>query len=261
MEADNSNVRIAVLIDADNTSHKYAEALLDEVAKYGNPTVLRAYGDWSSEHLKGWRRQLNLRGIRPIHQVAWTTGKNSTDFVLVIDAMDLLYSGNVEAFALVASDSDYTGLAQRLRESGKKVYGFGRKTTAAALQNSCDEFIQLEVLGEDNEDDSSDAEEAPKINLQSALTRAVNARADDNGWVPVSLLGQQVKRTHPSFDARNFGEDGERPPTFTQLVESQGYLETQRDGGQVKVRLKGQSPARKTAARKSPAKKAAPKRE
>lgn len=235
--SDAGSDRIAVLIDADNTSHKYAEALLDEVAKYGNPTIMRAYGDWADDHLKGWQRQLNLRGIRPIHQVAWSKGKNATDFALVIDAMDILYGGNVEAFALVASDSDYTGLAQRLREAGKRVYGFGRQSTAAALQNSCDEFIQLEVLGEGNEvesPDDEDGESAPTINLQSALTRAVNATADDEGWARLGALGQHIKRTHPSFDSRQFGQ-----PRLTELVAAQPYLETSGTANHLKVRLKG----------------------
>lgn len=251
MESETSNDRIAVLIDADNTSYRYAEALLDEVAKYGNPTIMRAYGDWSSDHLKGWQRQLNLRGIRPIHQVAWTKGKNATDFALVIDAMDILYGGNVEAFALVASDSDYTGLAQRLREAGKLVYGFGRQKTPAALQNSCDEFIQLEVLGEGSDPEPAEdpGEGAPTINLQSALTRAVNAKADDEGWARLGALGQHLKRTHPSFDPRQFGQ-----PRLTELVAAQPYLESTGSGNEVKVRLK-----RKPGARKAPAKKAATK--
>ena len=144
-----SSVRIAVLIDADNTSPKYAEALLEELAKYGTPTIKRAYGDFSSQRLSGWTRELNARAIRAIHQNAFTVGKNSTDSALIIDAMDLLYAGNVEAFALVSSDSDFTGLALRLRESGKIVYGLGRQRTPQSLQNACDRFIALEVLGEE----------------------------------------------------------------------------------------------------------------
>ncbi|HET6939408.1 MAG TPA: NYN domain-containing protein, partial [Nocardioides sp.] len=123
------NVRIAVLIDADNTSKSDAAALMGEVAKYGVPTVRRAYGDWTSNRLSGWKDQLNRHAIQPVQQFAYTTGKNSTDFALVIDAMDLLYSGNVDAFAIVSSDSDFTRLVTRLRESGKTVYGFGGRKT------------------------------------------------------------------------------------------------------------------------------------
>ena len=152
MDTDSSAVRIAVLIDADNTSPKYAEAILDELAKFGTPTIKRAYGDFSSNRLSGWTRELNTRAIRAIHQNAFTTGKNATDSALIIDAMDLLYADNVEAFAIVSSDSDFTSLALRLRESGKVVYGLGRQRTAISLQNACDRFIMLEVLGDDRDD-------------------------------------------------------------------------------------------------------------
>lgn len=120
------NVRIAVLIDADNTSHRHAEALLEEVAKYGVPTVKRAYGDWTDNHLSGWLSHLPKHGIQPMLQIANIKGKNSTDSALIIDAMDLLYSGNVDAFALVSSDSDFTSLAIRLRGSGRTVFEIGR---------------------------------------------------------------------------------------------------------------------------------------
>ena len=146
MDTDSSAVRIAVLIDADNTSPKYAEAILDELAKYGTPTIKRAYGDFSSPRLGGWTRELNARAIRAMHQNAFTTGKNSTDSALIIDAMDLLYAGNVEAFAIVSSDSDFTSLAIRLVEAGKTVYGLGRKKTPASLQNASTKFIGLELL-------------------------------------------------------------------------------------------------------------------
>ena len=238
-----SNVRIAVLIDADNTSPKYAEALLDELAKYGTPTIKRAYGDFSSPRLGGWTRELNARAIRAIHQNAFTTGKNSTDSALIIDAMDLLYASNVEAFALVSSDSDFTGLALRLRESGKTVFGLGRKRTPQSLQNACDRFIPLEVLGEESTDEPADevadestdeADESPRINLQSALTKAVNATADDEGWTSVSAIGNHLSRTQASFDPRSWGH-----AKLSTLVAAQGYLETQTEGRQTMVRLKG----------------------
>ena len=247
-----SNVRIAVLIDADNTSPKYAEALLEELAKYGTPTIKRAYGDFSSPRLGGWTRELNARAIRAIHQNAFTTGKNSTDSALIIDAMDLLYASNVEAFALVSSDSDFTGLALRLRESGKTVFGLGRKRTPQSLQNACDRFIPLEVLGEESTDEPADevadestdeADESPRINLQSALTKAVNATADDEGWTSVSAIGNHLSRTQASFDPRSWGH-----AKLSTLVAAQGYLETQAEGRQTMVRLKG---TRKAGAGKS----------
>ena len=261
-----SSVRIAVLIDADNTSPKYAEALLEELAKYGTPTIKRAYGDFSSQRLSGWTRELNARAIRAIHQNAFTVGKNSTDSALIIDAMDLLYAGNVEAFALVSSDSDFTGLALRLRESGKVVYGLGRQRTPQSLQNACDRFIALEVLGEDSgASDSAEsssaaaapaagspaeeldgADEGPQLNLESALTRAVNATADDEGWSSVSAIGNHLSRTQASFDPRNFGH-----AKLSSLVSAQPYLESITEGRQILVRLKG-TPA-KGAADKAPA--------
>lgn len=269
MEPDTSNVRIAVLIDADNTSPKYAEALLDELAKYGTPTIKRAYGDWTSPRLSGWTRELNLRAIRGMHQNAFTSGKNSTDSALIIDAMDLLYAGNVEAFALVTSDSDFTSLALRLRESGKVVYGLGRKRTPVSLQNACDKFIPLEVLGEADAESDGDAEtdpdagtdaeaevEAPTINLQSALSKAVNATADDDGWAGLGDVGSHLSRTQAGFDPRTFGH-----AKLSSLVDAQPYLETEVDGFTRKVRLKGQQGStRKAPAKKAPAKKSAAKK-
>ena len=260
-----NDVRIAVLIDADNTSPKYAEALLDELAKYGTPTIKRAYGDWSSPRLGGWTRQLNAHAIRGMHQNAFTTGKNSTDSALIIDAMDLLYAGNVEAFAIVSSDSDFTRLAHRLREAGKVVYGLGRDGTPQSLQNAVDQFIVLEVLGEtpaeeEPEDDESVVESAPRLNLQSALTKAVNATADDDGWSSLSALGSHISRSHPSFDTRNFGH-----AKLSSLVADQAYLETRTEGKSLWVAVKGQHSATKKTAKKAAkktaktAKKAAPK--
>ena len=143
-----SNERLAVLIDADNTSPKHIGALLDELVSYGVATVKRAYGDWTTPQLNGWKSVLNQHAIVPVQQFAYTTGKNSTDSTLIIDAMDLLYSGNLDAFALVSSDSDFTRLATRLRESGKTVYGLGLRKTPASLVAACDRFIYLEVLGQ-----------------------------------------------------------------------------------------------------------------
>ncbi len=260
-----SSDRIAVLIDADNTSHRYAEALLDEIAKYGNATIKRAYGDWSSSHLTGWSKELNARAIRGMHQAAFTRGKNSTDSALIIDAMDLLYAGNVEAFALVTSDSDFTSLALRLRESGKIVYGLGGAKTPASLQNACDKFIKLEVLGEvelepepvapepeARRDPEPEPVPAPEINLQSALTKAINAVADDDDWARLSTIGDHLRRTHPSFDPRTYGHS-----RLGSLVEAQPYLETATVGNHLNVRLKGKN---RTAPRKAAAKKTASKK-
>lgn len=265
MESTGGADRIAVMIDADNTRPSFANEVLSEVAKYGNPTIRRVYGDWTNSHLSQWSRKLNSLGLRAMHQNAYTTGKNSTDLALVIDAMDLLYDGNVEAFALVTSDSDFTSLAHRLRESGKTVYVLGEKKAPESLRNACDKFIDLAVVtgahDEDEEDDGDDErdvdspEEAPSINLQSALTRAINAVSDDDGWALLPTLGNQLIRTHPSFDARNFAGPGARLST---LVVAQPYLETSGSGNALRVRLKGRQPATKQPAAKQPATKQAP---
>lgn len=260
MDTDSSAVRIAVLFDADNVSPRHAEDILDELAKYGAPTIKRAYGDFSSQRLHGWTRELNARAIRAIHQNAFTTGKNSTDSALIIDAMDLLYAGNVEAFAIVSSDSDFTGLVLRLRESGKTVYCLGRKRTPESLQNACDKFIQLEVLGAEGEaeeaaDSDSDTEETPKINLQSALTKAVNATSDDQGWSSLSALGSHLARSHPSFDPRTFGY-----PKLSSLVTDQPWLQTRSEASGLQVALKGGSAGRRAATKKTVTKKAAAKK-
>ena len=248
MDTDLSGVRIAVLIDADNSSAKYAEPILDELAKYGTPTIKRAYGDFSSSHLQGWTRELNRRGIKPVHTIAYTTGKNSTDSALIIDAMDLLYAGNVEAFAIVSSDSDYTSLALRLREAGKTVYGLGQKKTPVSLQNACDRFILLEVLGSeadggaDAQPDTGTGEPAGQLNLQSVLTKAVNATADDDGWAPLGAIGHHLARSHPTWDPREFGHG-----KLSSLVDEQPYLQTRSTGNHLEVALKRKAPATKAA--------------
>jgi uncharacterized protein (TIGR00288 family) len=251
VDTDSSAVRIAVLFDADNTSPKYAEAVLEELARYGTPTIKRAYGDFSSQRLAGWSRELNTRAIRAMHQNAFTTGKNSTDSALIIDAMDLLYAGNVEAFAIVSSDSDFTSLAVRLRESGKTVYGLGRRRTPVSLQNACDKFIALEVLGSesgssigDDLERSADQSEddAPHLNLQSVLTKAVNATADDDGWTTLGAIGNHLARSYPSFDTRTYGHT-----KLGSLVSDQPYLETRPAGNHLEVALKQQRKSAKKA--------------
>lgn len=268
MDSENpSRNRIAVLIDVDNIPAKYAEAIFEELAAYGTATVKRAYGDYTQARLAPWTRAFNVHAIKPMQQPAYTTGKNSSDSALIIDAMDLLYADNVEAFAIVSSDSDFTGLAVRLKESGKTVYGLGGRQTPVSLRNACNRFIQLELLASDAASDSAAAEPAstppsppsrgrattkasasvptdaapaqpemedpPAINLQSALTKAVNATADDTGWARLSDLGSYLTRTHPSFDTRTYGH-----PKLSPLVQAQRFLTTERRGGHLRVRVK-----------------------
>lgn len=259
-----ADLRIAVLIDADNVSHLYAGPLLEELAKFGRTTVKRAYGDWSGESLKGWKDKLNKHAISPEHTFAYTRGKNSTDSALIIDAMDLLYSGNVDGFAIVSSDSDFTRLASRLRESGKTVYGVGRERTPRALQEACDQFLLLELLGTADAapaDEAGEAEDAPDLpNLQSLLTRAVNNAAGEDGWANLSSLGTNLRRLFSAFEPKRYGFD-----TLLPLVEAQPFLTIDKE--RQRVGLKGQvtsttpvankAPATKTPAKKAPAKKAA----
>ena len=219
MDANGSTDRIAVLIDAENTRAAYADEVLSEVAKYGNPTIKRVYGDWTNSHLTPWARRLNSLGLRAMHQNAFTKSKNSSDLALVIDAMDLLYDDNVEAFALVTSDSDFTSLAHRLRESGKTVYVLGENKAPDALKNACDKFIDLEVVQDEKK---TDGDELPD--------------EDDEGWATLAALGNQLTRTYPSFDARSFGNSGTR---LSALVTDQPYLETSGSGNAMRVRRKG----------------------
>jgi hypothetical protein len=250
------NVRIAVLIDADNTSPKHAEALLEEVAKYGVPTVKRAYGDWTNSHLNGWRSELPKYAVQPMLQIANTTGKNSTDSALIIDAMDLLYSGNVDAFALVSSDSDFTSLAIRLRGSGRTVYGMGLRKTPQSLRQAVDRFIFLEDLhdggaAEEPAAPVEDAEPRRIPDLQRLLERAVNGTAHDDGWASLSSMANHVTRVEPSFSVKDYGAS-----KLVDLVRAQDYLEVEQpDSGSVRVRLRSNSTAKKTTARKATAKK------
>ncbi|KRC51440.1 MULTISPECIES: NYN domain-containing protein [unclassified Nocardioides] len=259
-----TDTRLAVLIDADNTSHRYVADLLVELAKYGRPTVKRAYGDFTSEGLRNWKTKLNRHAISPVQTFAYTTGKNSTDSALIIDAMDLLYSGNVDAFTIVSSDSDFTRLATRLRESGTTVYAVGRSNTPAAFQEAVDQFIRLELLDSAPEDASPQEEpepagDAPVLpNLQSLLTRGVNNASGDDGWVSLGALGNYLRTAYPSFDTRSYGF-----AKLVDLVQAQGFLTTEGSGNAVRVSVKGRPVAKKAApqvATKATTKKAAAKK-
>jgi len=248
------NVRIAVLIDADNTSPKHAEALLEEVAKYGVPTVKRAYGDWTDSHLSGWLAVLPKHGIQPMLQIANIKGKNSSDSALIIDAMDLLYSGNVDAFALVSSDSDFTSLAIRVRGSGRPVWGMGLRKTPEALRQAVDRFIFLEDLQDTGADEGGAAEdtEARRIpDLRRLLERAVAGTAHDDGWASLSSIANHVTRVEPSFSVKDYGAS-----KLVDLVRAQSYLDVEQpDTGAVLVRLRASGAGKRTA-KKAPAKKA-----
>jgi len=214
-----NTARLAVLIDADNAQASITEGLLAEVAKYGTAHVKRAYGDWTAPNLRGWKDQLLAQSIQPIQQFAYTTGKNATDAAMVIDAMDLLYSGRFDGFCIVSSDSDFTRLAARLRESGMTVYGFGERKTPKPFVAACDKFVYIENLRFADADEASGALGAkpaqPKpataaqlkgdAALVSLLRNAVEAASDDDGWAPLSSVGNIITNQRPDFDSRSYG--------------------------------------------------------
>ena len=263
MTTEPATVRLAVLIDADNVSSSHAAALLAELARYGAPTVKRAYGDWTTSQLGGWKGELARHAIQPVQQFANTVGKNSTDSALIIDAMDLLYSGNLDAFAIVSSDSDFTRLATRLRESGKTVIGLGRRRTPRSLVAACDRFIYLEVLGKEpaeaakatgEPDGEPDEEAAPLPDLRRILVAAIDSTSHDDGWASLSAVGSHISANNPSFDSRNYGF-----PKLLELVRAQDYVDVEQEPDRpVRVRLRpARSAARKRPPRKTAAKKKA----
>jgi uncharacterized LabA/DUF88 family protein len=206
--ATENTARLAVLIDADNARASVVEALLAEIAKYGTAHVKRAYGDWTGTSLKSWKDTLLTQSIQPIQQFAYTTGKNSTDAAMVIDGMDLLYSGRFDGFCIVSSDSDFTRLAARIRESGMTVYGFGERKTPKPFVAACDKFIYIENLLHPEPADapkSSATTLKSETALMSQLRNAVEAASDDEGWAPLSNVGHIITQQSPDFDSRNWG--------------------------------------------------------
>ncbi|CCH28634.1 NYN domain-containing protein [Actinosynnema sp. NPDC047251] len=218
MVSGNENAaKLAVLIDADNARPTIAEALLAEVAKYGTAHVKRAYGDWTGTSLKGWKDRLLAQSIQPVQQFAYVTGKNATDAAMVIDAMDLLYTGRFDGFCIVSSDSDFTRLASRLRESGLTVYGFGERKTPKPFVAACDKFVYIENLAHpDSGVVAADAALSPPQRtpaeqlvgdkaLVSQLANAVEAASDDDGWAALGSVGNIITKQHPDFDSRTYG--------------------------------------------------------
>jgi uncharacterized LabA/DUF88 family protein len=217
--------KLAVLIDADNANADLIESLLKEVAKYGTAHVKRIYGDWTSPQLGKWKDKLNKFAIQPMQQFRYTVGKNATDSALIIDAMDLLYTQNFDGFCIVSSDSDFTRLASRIRESGLVVYGFGEKKTPAAFISACDKFIYTEILRQapesssvelaDGKPEKANAQASPESKnsrklksneeLVNLLRDAYEAVDDEEGWAHLGTFGAQLTKLSPSFDARIYG--------------------------------------------------------
>ena len=227
MDRDN---KIAVLVDAENVSEKYAQDLLDEVTNYGIPTYKRIYGDWTNPQLSSWKNSLLTYSFTPIQQYSYTSGKNSSDSAMIIDAMDILYSGKVTGCCLVTSDSDFTRLAMRLREAGMLVIGMGEKKTPQPFIKACEKFIYLEVLknaeekaeekadvksdkGEKDEDKKEKkAAEKPAVSsvvplkkVRAAIRDIVNSIGNDDGWAYLADVGNNLSKRMPDFDARNYG--------------------------------------------------------
>jgi uncharacterized LabA/DUF88 family protein len=204
-----SQQKLAVLIDADNTQGSIVEGLLAEIAKYGISSVKRIYGDWTSPNLKSWKTVLLEHSIIPIQQFGYTSGKNSTDSAMIIDAMDLLSTGRFDGFCIVSSDSDFTRLAARIREEGLTVYGFGEKKTPRAFVSACDKFIYTEILreevGTETESPRSGGEIKRDSRLVNLLRTAVEDSADDSGWAYLGNVGQNIAKKAPEFDSRNYG--------------------------------------------------------
>jgi uncharacterized LabA/DUF88 family protein len=207
--------KLAVLIDADNANANLVEPLLKEIAKYGTANVKRIYGDWTRPQLSSWKDKLHKFVIQPIQQFSYTSGKNATDSALIIDAMDLLYTSNFDGFCIVSSDSDFTKLACRIRESGLFVYGFGEKKTPEPFQKACDKFIYTENLeeieGQKSELSSterkvqSSAELKQNQKLVKFVKNAYDSITDEDGWASLGELGNQLSKLDPSFDSRNYG--------------------------------------------------------
>ena len=232
------NPKLAVLIDADNAQAAILPALLAEIAKFGTSSVKRAYGNWTTPNLQSWKADLLKHAIQPIQQFNYTTGKNATDSALIIDAMDLLYSGNLDGFCIVSSDSDFTRLATRIREAGLLVYGFGEEKTPEPFRAACDKFVYTEILQPKNKKKTIDPKKTGA--LQSTLTKAIQASSKDDGWVSLSALGSYITKSDPSFDQRNYGFE-----KLGELVKAQKYLKTEdrqagdgSSGKNVFVRLK-----------------------
>lgn len=236
------DLRLAVLIDADNVPHRLIGGILEEVAKYGVPTFKRIYADWTRPHVAGWKSVLLENAINPVQQYSYTIGKNSTDSALIIDAMDILYTGRVDGFCLVSSDSDFTKLATRLREAGMKVFGFGEQKTPSAFRSACDKFIYIEILDQAQPSpkqiklsDLRKKEVIVKIDksLVNMITSSINDIADENGWAFLGDLGNLLLKKRPDFDARNYG--------FTKLlplIKSLGNFEIdERESGRRNIKL------------------------
>jgi uncharacterized LabA/DUF88 family protein len=229
----NKDLKLAVLIDADNVPYANVKEMFEEIAKYGTPTFKRIYADWTKPTVSGWKNVLLENAITPIQQYSYSTGKNASDSALIIDAMDILYTGKVDGFCIVSSDSDFTRLATRLREAGMKVIGIGEKKTLTPFITACDKFIYIEILKpkidatvaapnrrtSKTKHQTSDVDSVPLNDVDSNIIKlikdSVSDLADENGWAYLGDLGNLLLKKKPDFDARNYGF-----PKMLQLIKS-----------------------------------------
>ena len=241
-----NDLRLAVLIDADNIPYSNVRGMLEEIAKYGTPTFKRIYGDWTRPTISGWKSVLLENAITPVQQYSYTKGKNSSDSALIIDAMDILYSGKIDGFCIVSSDSDFTRLATRLREAGMKVIGIGERKTPHPFIVACDKFIYLEIITSS----SGISEPAPEVRkrgkplikkkkpenpdpqtpaqiVKRLIASSITDLADENGWAYLGDVGNLILKKQPDFDPRNFGF-----PKLTPLIRSLDFEIDERESGQ-----------------------------
>lgn len=238
-----TEIKLAVLIDGDNIPSAYVKEMMEEIAKYGNPTIKRIYGDWTKPILSKWKNLLLENAITPIQQYGYTKGKNSTDSAMIIDAMDILYGEKVNGFCLVSSDSDFTRLATRLREAGMKVFGIGEKKTPEPFIVACDKFIYIEILKKESKENGSSvlpskAEKKSDVDkitpkVIRLISSTISDLADDDGWAFLGDVGSLLQKKQPNFDSRNYGFE-----KLTPLINSIGTYEIdQRDSQRGKFKL------------------------
>ena len=262
------DLKLAILIDADNISPKYVKVILDEAASFGVAACKRIYGDWSDARLKSWKDALLNNSIIPIQQYSYTTGKNATDSAMIIDAMDLLYSGNLDGFCIVSSDSDFTRLAARLREAGKIVIGMGESKALGPFVKACDQFKYLDLILDHGEGETTPAVPAAEAGARAAAgdDTAINRESigriidgmidemdDGTGWVRTSRVGDQLIKRYPDFDVRNFGSK-----SLNKFLASLPELEVEErilaNGNPIQFVHMRPAPAPKKPARKAPTK-------
>ncbi|MBO5164208.1 MAG: NYN domain-containing protein [Ruminococcus sp.] len=225
-------MRYAVLIDADNVAAKYTKNILDELSNYGIATYKRVYGDWTRPNLAGWKNMALDNAITPVQQYSYTTGKNATDSAMIIDAMDILYSNNVDGFCIVSSDSDFTRLAIRLRESGKHVIGMGEKKTPKPFSTACNAFKYLEILAEE-EVQTNDVDKVELKTLESAIIRIIAENANLEEEINIGELGSRLQGRYPDFDVRNYGYS-----KFSQFLKDFDCLSFRKVGSSILVSQK-----------------------